>query len=672
MYEEKVKKRGWIKNAVIVFLTIMLILTFFSNTIMNHSLPEISAQYVTSGTINAKIRGSGTVKANQDYEVVLQQTREIVQVNVKVGDTVAIGDLLFTLADTDSTELTDAQTTLENLELEYQKALINATNADYTKENRDIQRAREKLDKSIAERDACVFSATAYNEAKQRLQAAKDRKRGTEAEIADLNDDLNYYNSRLSDAQSDVSNYEQTIADLKEDISSYEAQIKAIDGAGTSDLDRQIKDIELELEDAQQTLAEDQQIHGAAYQQLREAAIAALPAEDQSDEAKIRVKMGVLVKTDATDEQKVAYKTLTVDQDAVDKLQLRLERAKEDLKNANSGSDGTTSRDDLVDKLNKAKKSLSTTESNLSSAKKRVRNYTNDVSDTQSSITKKQNALNERSDLVDECQQTVTDLENNKTEYENAVQEVETNETALEDLIFTLSETQKSDDVKERLENLDLQAQQRAIARQRKVVAKYQEESTATEVTANVAGTVSTINVKAGESNTAGEAMATITVEDRGFTVSIPATLEQSKRVAVGDVAEVSGAYWGSSIQATLAAIKNDPDNPGKGKLLEFNVTGDVEPNMNLSLTIGQKSQNYDSLVPRSAVRTDSNGDFVLVVIAKSSPLGNRYVATRTDVKVQATDDTMAAVSGLGNSDYVITTSSKPIEAGMQVRIADE
>ena len=30
------KRREWVKNAAIIFLTIMLVLTFFSNTIMNY------------------------------------------------------------------------------------------------------------------------------------------------------------------------------------------------------------------------------------------------------------------------------------------------------------------------------------------------------------------------------------------------------------------------------------------------------------------------------------------------------------------------------------------------------------------------------------------------------------------------------------------------------------
>ena len=49
MDAEKSKRRGWIKNIAIIFLAVMLVLTFFSNTIMNRSLPEVATQYVQSG-----------------------------------------------------------------------------------------------------------------------------------------------------------------------------------------------------------------------------------------------------------------------------------------------------------------------------------------------------------------------------------------------------------------------------------------------------------------------------------------------------------------------------------------------------------------------------------------------------------------------------------------------
>ena len=41
------KRRDIIKTILIIFLAVMLILTFFSNTIMNRSLAEISTEYVS-------------------------------------------------------------------------------------------------------------------------------------------------------------------------------------------------------------------------------------------------------------------------------------------------------------------------------------------------------------------------------------------------------------------------------------------------------------------------------------------------------------------------------------------------------------------------------------------------------------------------------------------------
>ena len=130
--ETKVKRREWVKSAAIVFLSVLLVLTFFSNTIMNRSLPEVAAQYVESGSINARIRGSGAVAANEIYEVSLSQTRKVQSVLVKVGQEVLAGDPLLRLESMESEELKAAQSTLESMELNYQKSLISMTNSSST------------------------------------------------------------------------------------------------------------------------------------------------------------------------------------------------------------------------------------------------------------------------------------------------------------------------------------------------------------------------------------------------------------------------------------------------------------------------------------------------------------------------------------------------------------
>ena len=127
-------------------------------------------------------------------------------------------------------------------------------------------------------------------------------------------------------------------------------------------------------------------------------------------------------------------------------------------------------------------------------------------------------------------------------------------------------------------------------------------------------------------------------------------------------------------MQARLVGIRTDTENPQSGgKLLVFDVTGsDIESGTQASVSIGQRSQNYETIVPNSALRSDSNGSFVLVVVARSSPLGNRFVATRVDVTELAKDDVNTAVSGgLSAYDMVLTTATKPVEDGMLVRLPD-
>ena len=85
--ENSVRKREWVKTAAIIFLAVLLVLTFFSKTIMNASLPEVAAQQAASGAINARIRGSGTVEASEVYNVTIKQTRKVASVLVTVSYT---------------------------------------------------------------------------------------------------------------------------------------------------------------------------------------------------------------------------------------------------------------------------------------------------------------------------------------------------------------------------------------------------------------------------------------------------------------------------------------------------------------------------------------------------------------------------------------------------------
>ena len=270
----------------------------------------------------------------------------------------------------------------------------------------------------------------------------------------------------------------------------------------------------------------------------------------------------------------------------------------------------------------------------------------------------------EQTAAVEELKTKLEELQAKQKDYEAALTEIAAKERALEEAL-------SGKDIDKQLNNLNLEAMRLEISRLQALVDKYQKDAVDTEIPAKVSGIISAVNVTAGKENKPGEAMAVIDVIDRGYTIKISVTAEQAKQVKVGDTAEVTNFYWGSDITATLEQITPDPANPGQNKLLVFRLTGEIDAGTNISLSIGQRSSTFNTIVPKSALRQDTNGSFVLVITSRNTPLGNRYTATRVDVQVLAEDDTSAAVTGIAENDYVITTSSKPLAPGTQVRMVE-
>ena len=63
------KNRAWVKWAAIGFFAIMALLTFFSGTIRNLTLPEVTTQPVTPGTISPVVACGGITEAGPPTEL---------------------------------------------------------------------------------------------------------------------------------------------------------------------------------------------------------------------------------------------------------------------------------------------------------------------------------------------------------------------------------------------------------------------------------------------------------------------------------------------------------------------------------------------------------------------------------------------------------------------------
>jgi hypothetical protein len=236
-----------------------------------------------------------------------------------------------------------------------------------------------------------------------------------------------------------------------------------------------------------------------------------------------------------------------------------------------------------------------------------------------------------------------------------------------------LTQAQQQENILSSLDQLILDGFNREIEELRDEITEMEKDDGSSELKALVGGIITTRPISPGDQAIAGDVLMTIENADRGYSLSFEVTADQARRVSIGDQADVDWwGWWGAEeISATLVAMRNNPQNPQTSRFLVFSVTG-VEGGTQLNLSLNQRSENYNIIVPNSAMRSDSNGDFVLLLMSRSSPLGNRFVAQRADVNVLARDDTHTAVSGaLTSWDFVITHSSRTINSGDQVRLTD-
>jgi len=563
------KRREWVKNAAIIFLSVMLVLTFFSNTFMNYSLPEVAAQYVQSGTITAKIRGTGTVESGDPYNVKISETRTISSVLVKTGDKVEKGDPLFLLEDKESKELTDAQAALDKAMLDFELALLSGDISNSTFQN--VQN-------------------------------------GNVASI-------NTYQGRIVAAEAEIDRWQKQVDEATNAINQLKTAQVNVDAGGTPDTgseQNKVNAAQAALNSDEVKIAKDKISEWQAAQATCQATI-----DKYNENIASSVSGNGFVNQVTEDEYQLALKNREQYQSLINERQAFI----------NNNPDKVKAYDEQVKALADANKALA---------------------DKQNS---KENSTNS---LTVQTQNWQTELDKRNIQLKAAQ---DTKEQLLKDISTEL--------------NLDYQLD--SLQKQRDDIAKLQENAVGASIEAPISGTITSVTVKAGDEAQPDTALVTMQPEGKGFTMSFSVTNDQAKRLSVGDKADLVNSWRYSDMDITLASIKPDTTDPGQKKLLTFDITGDeVTPGQSLNVSVGQKSANYDLIVPNSAIREDSNGKFILIVESKSSPLGNRYVATRVDVEVLASDDTQSAVSGaLYGSEFVITTSTQPVEAGKLVRLAN-
>ena len=655
--EDTIKiRKDKIKNVAIVFLSVMLVLTFFSNSILNRALPEVATAYVQYNTITEKIRGNGVVTADDPYKVVVKDTRTIESVAVKVGDEVMKDQVLFYLEDSESEELKAKEQEVEAKEDEIDAKL-------------------EELNQATLSYMTAILSVDISNPAFQNIQ----------------NDNIasvTAYQAQIEASRQKVESAQNTVDDLNRKI-----LISSMDSDADIDRDTKIAVATVNLNNASKKMAEAQQKvadaqavvdaagsseAGVALAGAEEALAVAKGEYDAAKSALVKALKGDSTVSEnegaAFDENNYFSGDFPIDENKVNELGILAEEKNTEENKLN----------DTFDTFKTAYESYSAAEIAQEEASKKFTEYQSGVVSTLNSAKSElQNATNEYNSYqsqIDSLTKQNAESAGDSAEYQNDLK------VSLADAEAKLAEAKKEQEqlLKDISSELSLSSQNDSINKVEKELAELKEELAEIQgeyaeiqaslidatIVAPVEGTIISINKTAGESTMPQEAIATIQVAGKGMSLSFSVTNAQASKVKVGDKAELQNAWYYSDVMITLNKIKPDPEDPGKKKLLEFAVEGLVSNGESLAVSVGERSAEYEHVVPNSAVREDNKGKFILIIDEKTTPFGNRYKARRVDVEVLASDEINTAVSAdLQGYEYVITTSNQPVKAGDQVRL---
>ena len=755
---EATKRRAWIKNVAIIFLVILLLLTFFSNTILNYSLPEVSAQYARYDSIANAIKVSGTVKANESFAVIYDeadkdsgvsnpgQTRKVVSVYVKQGTEVAIGDPILALEGGASKELDEAEKKLRDLEKQYALDQLNDTISDLTtdKSKTESLNTLNKSYKQLAELKELYAAVQAGTDPtdmlKEQKKAAQKEAESIQKQLEEINNKISETKGKINQAESGIEEDFLTDKTLSERYADAAAEYEALSReyeqlrAQADALQAQYDNASAVSEDVQKAYTISQQIKTLTEtlndqnKQLTRLQEDSIIGEYQNklsarDSAKAALEAYEAANGNSGEEWSFLSAQLTVAERELSEAQAAYEAMLE----KGAYGDLQTSRqvEDLLEQISDTRYQIAEAYAKLEIL---GQPYIDNLTDYY--VNNNTGALEEElADAKAALDSVTADYEKAKAEYESLAKQmknagiVSENEVLLEvfekdletykerleavneriaeieeDIQDAAADSRDPEELKERIDELtasistmEMQMKIDAVTSQKNdTETSYSREDQAKEiaelkadieamknapsetiVTAPIAGKIVEVNFVPGNSITSGAEVTRIEVADKGYICEVSMSTEEARKIQVGAECSIVNSWWYSDIDAVVSQIRSDPQSQGKNRIVVINVQGDVYEGQSLNFSIGDKSQSYDTVLPNSAIREDSEGKFVLVVESKNTPLSVRYTARRMNIEIIASDDTKSAVSGLYGSEFVVTSATSPISDGQQVRLAE-
>lgn len=630
-------------KALAAFFVLMLALTLISRAADGVTVAKVEAEIPKTGILTQRFEAGGTIEPQGDLLLTLPGGIGVEKIAAVMGQRVQAGDVLLELDEAGiQRTLQKLRDDMRILNLKLQSAAQGNTSAD--------------ADAILAAQKALENAQEDYD----RLVTGRERTEGRWSEDLDAAGET-YNEAIVALAKAQAKAKETLIETAEEKVKTAQATLTEVKDTAQSAIDA-----------AQQQLENSRDAEKSLAKQVDNAQNNLEDAQARYEDAKAAYDKAV---SSGTTDQKVLDQLLS----EIDLAGDEVDRAKSVYDNMGSLHPGETIRRDMVnlqrvkerqgEKVKAAEEKLQEAQNDLTAAQENE-----DMSEealvisAQSAVDAAQAALKTAQRGAEDAGTTGDDaLFTAERAIETAQQGVESAEKKAEEARNADEKTRRQAEI----ERLGYQSEKRTLQQQLDVMEEV--ANAGGKLISPVAGTVQFILEDTGKTQDGGK-VAVLSRSDEGFRFAAELDQKEAEKLAVGDLGVVTFTLEGKSqgAEGRISAIGAANDK-GKVTLTVALPEGIFPSGVTAKFEISRRSEQYNSVLPLGALRSDGGGTFVLVLRETQTVMGIEQTVEKLPVTVLEQDsEQMAVESSLQYDDKVVVSANKPIAEGDRVRLETE
>ena len=183
-------------------------------------------------------------------------------------------------------------------------------------------------------------------------------------------------------------------------------------------------------------------------------------------------------------------------------------------------------------------------------------------------------------------------------------------------------------------------------------------------------GEILSVDAKLGETMSESAPVITISDAQKGYSLVVTISGDEASRMIVGEKVEV--LVGEEYVFGEIVSIRTSSEGSGQCDVeLHIDAEGGAI-GLRGSMRYSAKSASYDVLIPLTALRKDSQGEFVYLIEQQSGSLGSSLSVRRVDVHVLDRDSSRAALQGgVSQRDMLVMRSERELSDGDRVRMKE-